>query len=320
MNPVRHSAQKLPRRSGLRLAQMLALVAALSIAMPTPSAAQSPSARPASQDRVERPWEMRYFISVTQSWPSAQEFAKRVNSVAGEKSPSWKGIFDPVAFLAVSKPPIPRLANLAVSVIEFHRDGTVTSQNAHPGTLRGGLNRLRYINLATGNDAADPQFALGEWFTGLGDMSVHWAPGLCGTKEMPSPFSKTDEHYLYGPKFLLNEYSATFGCREWAYQLYDDARPYIDVTSYVRIGKSYPKFTFIREFIGWARFGDKKPVIGKHGSQWYCLHDCPDGEKPAPIADIKSWATNKGWKVPSPPTKAPTFPDPPARSGTYLNQ
>jgi hypothetical protein len=91
------------------------------------------------------------------------------------------------------------------------------------------------------------------------------------------------------------------------------------VTSYVREGKVYPKYTYIRDFIGWARFGDKKPVIGKHEKDWYCLHDCPAGEKPGLIADIKAWSTKNGWTVPKPPTKAPTFVDPPARAGTYPN-
>jgi hypothetical protein len=122
---------------------------------------------------------------------------------------------------------------------------------------------------------------------------------------------------LYGKLFKPDEFSTTFGCREWAYQLYDDARPYIDVTSYVPKGKTFEHGTYIREFIGWGRFGDKKPIIGKHRAVWYCLYDCPNGEQPGPIADIKAWAQKNGWPVPKPPTKVPTFPDPPAKAGTY---
>jgi hypothetical protein len=123
--------------------------------------------------------------------------------------------------------------------------------------------------------------------------------------------------YLYGSLFKADEYSTTFGCREWASQLYDPARPYIDVTSYVPVARSTSYESFIRPFIGWARAGDKKPVIGKHESAWYCLHDCPGDDRPGVILDISRWAAANGWKTPKPPTKVPTFPDPPTVPGFY---
>jgi hypothetical protein len=262
---------------------------------------------------------MRYFLKVSDSWVSAREVAvKRRNANPEGLSPSFATVFEPSSEILLPDPLAPHLDRLSVLTIGFDHDGLVTTPHTHPGPLRGRLNRLLYITLATGDGPRDRQYDLGLWFLGLGDISTDWAPGLCDIKAYPGPFSKTDTRYLYGPKFEIDEYSTTFGCREWAYQLYDPDRPYIDVTSYIPKTKDKDgPGTYIREFIGWARFGDKKPVIGKHERQWYCLHDCPDGAKPNPIADIKAWAAGNAWPVPRPPTKAPTFPDPPAQSGTY---
>lgn len=267
---------------------------------------------------IERPWTIRYFIAVSQRYPTLRRVAAEFNAKQKPgQSLGWQAIFEPVAMISIPDPPSSALDRFSVVVVEFDEQGLVTTRHSHDGPLRGRLNRLRYITLSGGNGPLDPQYNLGQWFMGLGDVSTDWAPGLCGLKESPSPFSKTDIYYLYGPKFQLNEYSTTFGCREWAYQLYDPGRPYIDVTSYVREGSTYPKYTIIGDFIGWAGFADKKPVIGQHNGHWYCLHDCPRGDKAGPIADIKAWAARNGWREPKPPTKAPTFPDPPAAQGTY---
>ena len=139
-------------------------------------------------------------------------------------------------------------------------------------------------------------------------------PALCLEQEMPTEDNRASKNYRYGTKFDWQfRASEHFGCREWAHQLYDEKRPYIDVTAY-----SLPDTDgVIGKFIGWARTGDKKPVIGKQSSVWLCLHDCPDNEKPGVIPDIKVWAAKRGWSVPLPPTKAPTFPDLPAESGSY---
>ncbi len=108
------------------------------------------------------------------------------------------------------------------------------------------------------------------------------------------------------------------GCREWAYQIKEPGRPYIDVTSYIpKRFDDYGPGTYIHETIGWARFEDHKPIIGKHEYLWYCLHDCPGDDLPGVIPDIKAWAAKNGWKAPQPPTRVPVFPDPPAKSGYY---
>ena len=264
---------------------------------------------------INRPWEARYVLFITQQWPIWKKGAIKRNRTAEPWFVQWPAIFEPSVMIPTPGEYSPD--PLWAVVIEFDADGKVLTPHTHGSPLRGRLNEIRRLTMSAGDGPVDPQYDLGHWFTGLGDVSTHWAPGVCSLKESPSPFSKTDTLYLYGPKFEIDEYSSTFGCREWAYQLYDDERPYIDVTSYIRQGKTYPKYTAIRDVIGWARFGDKKPVIGQHDGRWYCLHDCPGGVPPGFIEDIKGWSAKQGWRVPRPPTKAPTFPDPPASQGRY---
>lgn len=312
-------------RSALRPANAaLVLVFACTVAscQTTPAQTEAPPTRSSERSGthiwIERPWEMRYFLMVTGDWRIAKEGAIRRNARPGKISFSWEQLFDPIVEFPSTKPHARPRDALSVITIEFDKQGWVTTPHTHKGTLRGRLNRLSYITLSTGDDPQDARYNLGEWFLGLGDTSTDWAPGLCVLKNIPTPFAKTDEYYLYGPKFKLDEFSTTFGCREWAYQLYDPDRPYIDVTTYIpkSIDKDGPG-TYIREFIGWARFDDKKPVIGKDENQWYCLHDCPGGDKPGPIGNINAWAAKNGWAVPKRPTRVPTFPDPPAIAGTY---
>ncbi len=86
----------------------------------------------------------------------------------------------------------------------------------------------------------------------------------------------------------------------------NDVQPYINVTTYINLGKADEQ-TFIGDFLGWARFDDPpRPVIGKHGKYWLCLHECPDGEAPGIIPDIKAWTTKRGWPMPKP---VPFFPN-----------
>lgn len=272
---------------------------------------------------LERPWELQYVLYVSDRWPGEVESARRR---AAKRSPTelrheWEEIVAPTSMLpARDRWDMPG-AGLSVVVIEFDRDGKVKTPHSFGAPLYGRLDHRLYVTLTPGDRITQPRFPLGEWFMGLGDVSTHWAPGLCGVKNMPSPFSRTDTGYLYGPKFETTLWSPTFGCREWAYQLGDPGRPYIDITSY------YPKKadpegpgTYVYGIMGWAGFNDtRKPIIGKHGDDWFCLHDCPNGNEPGRIPDIKAWAAKNGWTVPKRPTKSPTFPDPPARSGTYPN-
>lgn len=186
--------------------------------------------------------------------------------------------------------------------------------------LRGRMNQLRHLGLSDGDGLEDRFYGIAHWFTGIGDASTHWAPAFCAPDQQPNALNVKSEAYLYGKLFKPNGLSPLFGCREWAYQLHDDERPYIDVTSYEPTSKGKPPHGQIREFMGWARFGDNKPVIGQHGGDWYCLHDCPGSDLPGLIPDIKAWAKRFDWHAPQPPTKVPTFPDPPAQPGTYPHE
>lgn len=272
---------------------------------------------------LERPWELRYFLYVTPDWQRQQGFAKATNAERhrGTRRTSfmWREYFEPFAFFQFTDRWAQPGEGLSAVRIEFDKSGTVTSKHSLDTPLRGRIDTLLYMALSTGDDAGQPRFDLGRWFMGLGDVSTHWAPGLCGLKHVPSPFSLTDPYYLYGPKFTVNKYSQTFGCREWAYQLNDQNRPYIDITSYIpKQADPDGPGTYIHPTMGWSSFRDApKPVIGKHEATWYCLHECPGGDPPGVIPDIQAWARKNGWNAPKPPTRIPVFPDPPANSGTY---
>jgi hypothetical protein len=147
-------------------------------------------------------------------------------------------------------------------------------------------------------------FVLGHWLTDFVSEPPQITPTLCDGREMPTAINKKDSAYRYSARTDPEQYTrGTFGCREWGYQLYDQKRPYIDVTSYLRT-------PWIHNFIGWARTGDKKPVIGLRRETWMCLFDCPNGEQPGTIPDIAVWATRNGWEAPRRPQKMPLFPDP----------
>jgi hypothetical protein len=305
----------------------LPLIAATACAQPAQEQPASPSSdgtaatlkRRSSHTWIERPWDMRYFILVEDmnGWKASRELAEKKNANPRTRYFNWHAYFEPTTVVPAKPSEFSGSQDFAVVAIEFDKQGFVTTKHSHKGALQGRLNQLLYVTLSSGEEPNARQYDLGTWFTGLGDVSTHWAPGLCSVSQKPDPAQARSDTYLYGRLFKATEFSTTFGCREWAYQLYDDERPYIDVTSYVPKGETFEHGTYVREFIGWARFGDKKPVIGKHEDVWYCLYDCPRGERPGKIADIKAWAARNGWAAPRPPTKAPAFPDPPAKPGTY---
>jgi hypothetical protein len=282
--------------------------------------AQSPArTSPQESPWINRPWGMRYVLYITDKggWESALRVAKKINAEPGQKYFMWESLFKPLTTFPTPQSIGTIERGFSVVPIEFDQSGKVTTPNTSPAPLQGKLTTNLDIDLVDGEDQSRKDYNLGIWFTGLGDVSTHWAPALCSLRQQPDAATVRSSLYLYGKLFKVDPYSITFGCREWAYQLYDDSRPYIDVTSYVPKDEFYPHGTYIRDFMGWARFGDKKPIIGKHEATWYCLYDCPKDEAPGPIADIQAWASANGWRVPKRPTKSPTFVDPPAKQGTY---
>jgi hypothetical protein len=273
---------------------------------------------------IKRPWEIRYWIEFTGGvWSSLKAGAVRRNAESvNPKLPrfDYLAIVEPVFTFS----PFGEREPHHLLHLKFGEGGAVISPhtNARPLTGRlAAIGRLILLVLSEGDSISDRQYDLSDWFHGFGDSSIDWAPTFCSDDEMPSPWSATDDFYKYGPKFRSTDpVKPIFGCREWGYQLYDDGRPYIDVTSYAPKTKSHPHGTYIRPFVGWARFGDRKPVIGKDADTWYCLYDCPAGDLPGPIPNIADWAKRSGWPVPTPPTKAPTFPDAPGKQGRYVTK
>lgn len=167
----------------------------------------------------------------------------------------------------------------------------------------------------------DYWYWLGQWFDGFpsGDGG-DFTPALCHPHWDDGRYAKNSSDAYFHPKQKFDRKKVEadiglFGCREWTYQLYrrpphmglqefPPGPPYIDVTSY---GGKHGEKTRIGDFLGWAQFDDPpRPVIGKHGKYWVCLHECPDGEKPGLIPDIKEWTGKRGWPLPEP---TPTFPD-----------
>jgi hypothetical protein len=300
------------------------LLFALCLLAPTVQAQNPLRSNPQETPWINRAWGLRYVLYVTdqRGWEISRDLAEKNNAKPGQKYFRWYSLFKPLKTFAIAQTDDTFERGLSVVHIEFDHNGQVTTPHASPTTLQGKLTTDQYIDLVEGEGQDRRDYTLGIWFTGLGDVSTHWAPALCPTYQQPDAAQILSDGYLYGRFFRAKPGGVapggqTFGCREWAYQLYNDRHHYIDVTSYVPKDETYPYGTYIRDFKGWARFGDKKPVIGKHEATWYCLHDCPKGEAPGPIANIHVWASANGWRSPKRPTKSPTFVDPPAKQGTY---
>jgi hypothetical protein len=171
---------------------------------------------------------------------------------------------------------------ISTLVITFDQKGRVTSPYGWKPGLIGHINRLMEVSLAIDNSPSDLIFNVGTWYTGASSDETQYTPAICSDKDMEKRYKrdfKADRFDSFG----------TFGCREWGYYLKSDEHPYIDVTSYFKDGSTY-----IRPFIGWGRFDTPpKPVIGKQGKAWMCLHDCPGGAAPGVISDIAVWADRK---------------------------
>ena len=313
---------------------VLALLAGWSMLSAIPLWAQE-QLRPSWIRWINRPWEMRYFIYVksADSWQYLKKRALESNQKPKKDDFDWEQFFEAQTVLRIphwdlaQKPEKAKYPeDLAVVVIEFDKEGWVTTPNSFGKPLRGRLNSLwpGRIVLSAGDALTDPASHVGEWFIGLNeDTADGVTPALCiGLDDMPPIDPIQVKSYLYGKHYKVKDSwrsNPPFACREWAWQMHDAERPYIDVTSYVPKEPQYgrPHGTYILPFMGWSRFDRQKPVIGKHADTWYCLHECPGGAQPGPIADINTWAKANGWSAPKPPTRMPVFPDDPGRQGKY---
>jgi len=261
------------------------------------SASFAPAAEavPASQRWLERPWEIRYvlFAEEAQSRQSRNAASREFNA---EQQASGKAgihlsaaaLFEPTATL-----PVPGARPIAVVLLAFDRDGRVVNQQSALRNMeakRSVLGDLALIHI--GSPRANPYY-FADWSQGIpGDVS--FSPAVCSS----------DDRRRYEADWDSDSYTGSFGCREWTSQLYARDRPYIDVTSYASHG------SFIGELVGWSRFEDPpKPVIGRHGKTWLCLHECPAGEQPGVIPSIQAWTKKHNYPMPERPRKQPLYPN-----------
>jgi hypothetical protein len=278
---------------------------------------------------IPRPWEFRYVLIVD----SPSQFQnKKERYQAGIQTgkmdiTSVLPLFDDVRTIQIRPGPAMGSSEGAIGMllIEFNQLGEVLTPHSGATGLKGHINRLGYLVLAAGNAATDRQFDLGEWYTGRSSEELIYTPAVCSSSDMRN-------RYVKG---FIAEYGISgFGCREWGYYLKSEQHPYIDVTSYQKemstvltgvdpVKNRYISFktnTHILDFIGWGRFDiAAKPVIGNFENTWVCLHECPDGEAPGVIPDIKEWTKKRGWALPKRPKKQPMFPDVARKPGDFID-
>lgn len=214
---------------------------------------------------------------------------------------------------------------LVVVRIDVAKDRTVLTPNTSKLPMTARLNSFRRVVLAPTVEQPSFIVEIGELFMGnFAASDSRYLPTICNTRYGDS--TVPDSYGRYSENARDGAYGY-FGCREWAAQLYDQERPYIDVTSYelaedydqpkIKKGKRKGQLpltatSFIREFGGFSRFRDApKPVIGSYMGTWFCLTDCPDGEAPGVIPDIKAWSARHGWPVPEKPADVRAFKDTP---------
>jgi hypothetical protein len=273
---------------------------------------------------IGRPWEIRYVLKIGD--PAAFRIDRRLglkdlNTESPKAGRLVEAIMPDVKIYVIPNEYYESDNKVATLLMTFDEQGEVTSSYDWPHKLFGRLNRLRYLVLAPGNAPGDLQFDIGQWYTGGNSDEAGYVPAIC----------TADDEGRYKASFQGSTVTGNFGCREWGYYLMNSDYPYIDVTSYQwgvdytkkpdRRGK-YPlqRETFIRPVIGWGRFDvPPKPVIGRHGTNWVCLYECPNGDAPGIIPDINAWAARSGWPAPKVPKSMPLFPDKSHKRGELVD-
>lgn len=272
-------------------------VCAVVSALLTPLVLSVPAAyaTPASQTWLEHPWEIRYVLFADDAGTRQAKSAAARMFNAEQKSLGKKRIhlsaaalFEPVVTLTV-----PGGEKIAVVLLAFNRAGRIVNQQGALGRMSAKRNLLDTLVLIDDETAGAKPYYFADWSQGIpGDVT--FSPAVCNSHDI--------RRYKAGWNTL--SYTGNFGCREWTAQLYARDQPYIDVTSWS------PRGTFIGELVGWSRFEDPpKPVIGRHGKTWLCLHECPAGEQPGVIPDIKKWTAKHGYPMPQRPRKQPLYPN-----------
>jgi hypothetical protein len=248
-----------------------------------------------SRTWLGRPWEIRYvlFAEEARSLQIEIEVSKKRNSeqeVPGKEKTYLHAaaLFEPTATLTV-----PGEEPITVVLLSFDHAGRIVNRNSTLYKMSAKRNMLDDLVLIRDDVPGARPYYFADWSQGIpGDVT--FSPAVC----------ISDDIRRYEAGWNIGGYTGNFGCREWTAQLYARDQPYIDVTSYS------PRGTFIGELVGWSRFEDPpKPVIGRQGKTWLCLHECPAGEKPGVIPDIKAWTAKYGYPMPERPRKQPLYPN-----------
>ncbi|MES2164696.1 MAG: hypothetical protein V4476_26385 [Pseudomonadota bacterium] len=254
----------------------------------------TPAAATNARQSQDVPWTMRYVLFVDTEKGMATAFSLAKQSNASDRERTTNNIYLDADELLPSPTifRVPGKVALAATLLSFNRNGRVISSDALLSQFIGKLTTINRLVLEHDSGDSKPYY-FANWSTGIpGDIS--FSPALCTTLDD----HRYDLHWKSGRSL------GDFGCREWTAQLYNWERPYIDVTTYTKHGN------FIGEFVGWSRFEDApKPVIGMHGKTWLCLHECPLGERPGVIADLRNWTRKHGYPMPVPPPYQPEYPN-----------
>jgi len=308
------------------------------LAIPLVSFAQSTATNIASMalSWIDRPWEYRYVLKVEDEDAFNRHRSAKVYVPKDRDEPAWAAGLDPFAPSWIvqgrdSENGLVKGQRFVVLRVDVKEDRTVVTPSDWDVVLAARLNEHHRIVLVPRDPKPTKIVHVGEFFMGhYGASDTRYSPAICsqnfGDDVLPA-------HGARGGRYVNKDFDPIshgyFGCREWAAQLYDSRRPYIDVTSYeyevdydkppIKSGphkgdhpfkKPLTTAPFIKHFIGFSRFEDPpKPVIGNHEGQWLCLNDCPDGESPGQIADIKAWAAKRSWPVPQRPKNVREFMD-----------
>jgi len=256
-------------------------------------------AKAADQDRsrkwLERPWKIRYVLFVSDMGIAKDRIraSRAVNARNSFKGQTLIYYYADALFL----PPKPFYSDgsraVTMTLLSFDSEGRTHSSSL---TNHGWMAKHNVLDRLLLIDPAHPDakpYRLAEWSQGIPGNDT-FGPAVCAW----------DDSDRYLDTWRSENSAGGFGCREWTAQLYQWDRPYIDVTSYSTAGP------FSGDFVGWSRLSDApKPVIGLQGKTWLCLHECPDGEKPGIIKNMRSWTRKYGFPMPERPPKQPLYPN-----------
>ncbi|MBD8562744.1 hypothetical protein IFU01_00525 [Oxalobacteraceae sp. CFBP 8763] len=273
----------------LRISCLTAALFALSALSTLASAGSS-----VAQKSSKWPWEIRYVLFAEEASMvlSAIAQSKKFNEQQFARGEEKIYLGAHALFELTSIFAIPGARPIGLIVLTFNGEGRVLNQKGVPGNMSAQRIRLDRLVLMR-NSTQGPSYHFAYWAQGIpGDVT--FSPAVCSSED--------NRRYVVG--WDVENYIGNFGCREWTAQLYDRDQPYIDVTSYASRG------AYIGALTGWSRFEDPpKPVIGRQGKTWLCLHECPPGEKPGVIPDIRAWTTKHGFPMPTRPSKQPLYPN-----------